>query len=546
MRKILNLIRSNYKLVVILIVTAVIYLPILNGFFQHDEWSAFINFYLSDQSISLIFKQAFLDTGHFVPFFNLIYGLLLKIFGMDYVLYASISLLSHLFIVYLVYRVSKRIFENDNILTVLVTALFALSASGHQATTWPLVDINIHGATIFALLSIEAILKNNFKYSILFLFISLLFKEIAIGLFIFLPLLYLLHFNKNPRTEKKRISIFVIGGFFYSVLRLILYFHSKSKVYHIVTASSGIGNILINLVTFPFKVFYETVFPPRFLLLISHRLSSFFPQNIAGINGTTQFDQFSEQFSLPLVGILVVLIAGIFFFKNKYKKNVLRSFLIGTSFLILNSFVYALSPDRPNAIPLIDSRNLYFPSIGTYIIITSILRPYLKKKNKLAILFIACLSCLNIFWLNKEISGLVTEAKIRSSILKMIKLEYPVLPNKVVFYFESDRSYYGLAENYKIMPFQTNLGLNIFAWYSSTESFSNDFLNGKKFFLYNLTDEGYREYENRGFGYFWNYENLKEFINQNDFPIESIISFIYDSVSGRLLNNTNSIRSNLE
>jgi len=534
-------------ILLIFLFTLVVYLPSLNGFFQNDEWAAFARFFVDDQSLSKIVKRAFVDRGHFVPLYEISYRLLIKAFGLQYAYYAAVSIALHLVVVFLVFVFSKKIFKGNTFLSYAVTILFAVNAAGHQATTWPLIDINTHVAVIFGLLSILAVLERYTALSLLLFIISLLFKEITLGFFVLLPIfVFTSRLSEDLRRKITTSLLFFSAGVLYLAFRLINYLSPRDGVYAIVTTSSSKYDILKNLFGFPIKAIYETIFPPRLLLIISHRVSVLLPESLTGSVGTTAFDIFNERISLPFVGVLIVSVLLLVFIKNKKKNLSSTVFLVGLSFVVLNSFVYALSPERPDPIPVIDSRNLYFPAIGSSLMLVALFSLVFSKNKKMLILFVAAFVSLNVFWLHREISFLVSVAQVRKTILTQIKEENQRLPDKVIFYSESDKSYYGMPEAEHIMPFQTNFGLNLFTWYAPTENFPSGFIDDNyKFFLTSLTEEGYFENESRGFGYFRNFVSLEQTVWDNHLSVDSVIAYRFDSRTGLLENISEEIRQKL-
>ena len=530
----------------ILLFTLVIYLPILNGFFQNDEWAAFARFFVDDQSLPAIIKRSLIDRGHFVPLYEITYRLLIKVFGLGYAYYAVISIILHLVVVFLVFVFSKKIFKGDTFLAYATSILFAVNAAGHQATTWPLIDINTHGAVVFSLLSLLFILGGHTILSLFSLVISLLFKEITLGFLVFLPILVFMFSRKAVRSKISSSLLFFIVGILYIVFRLINYLLPRDTIYTVVTDSTSKFDILKNLLGFPVKAVYETIFPPRLLLLISHKASALLPESLTGLSGTTAFDIFSERISLPVIGILIVSTLIFIFLKNKKKNLASEVFLIGLFFVILNSFVYALSPERPDPVPIIDSRNLYFPAIGSSLMLVSLFSLVFNKNKKMIIFFVSAFVTLNIFWLRWEINSLVSVAQVRKTILVQIKEENQKLPDRVIFYVESDKSYYGMPETEHIMPFQTNFGLNLFTWYAPTESFPSGFVDENyRFFLSALTEEGYREIGLRGFGYFRSFEFMKQAVQDNHLSSDFVIAYRYNSGTGLLENISGEIRQKL-
>jgi len=163
-----------------------------------------------------------------------------------------------------------------------------------------------------------------------------------------------------------------------------------------------------------------------------------------------------------------------------------------------------------------------------------------KKAYVILFIFIA----INLFWLNKELFVLAKEGSERREILEQIKGDYPILPQKVVFYTESDKSYYGMAEEEKILPFQVNFGYNLLVWYSPTEYFPVEFMQ-RGDFIVGLTGQGYKEVVGRGFGYFRDFESLRKAVKENNLSPEFVIAYRYDSSQKLLTDISREIRSEL-
>jgi hypothetical protein len=131
----------------------------------------------------------------------------------------------------------------------------------------------------------------------------------------------------------------------------------------------------------------------------------------------------------------------------------------------------------------------------------------------------------------------------RSEILTTIKKTYPNLLPKAVFYTESNSSYYGLPEKDKIMPFQSGFGQTLLAWYYKDEMFPKEFFNDR--FLWEIKDQGYREFSNRGFGYYRDIDLLKSTVLEYKIPKESIYAFSWDSKHRILRNISDRIRQEI-
>ena len=131
--------------------------------------------------------------------------------------------------------------------------------------------------------------------------------------------------------------------------------------------------------------------------------------------------------------------------------------------------------------------------------------------------------------------------ELRKGILQQIKREYPSLPEKVIFYVESDTPYYGMSEN--IPPFETGLGQVLLVWYYSTERFPGQLFGNK--FLRPITKQDYKEAGGRGFGFFRYIGLLKERVKKYNLHEESVTAFRYSGRLAVLGNITDQTRENL-
>lgn len=548
--------KKSYLLVLLVIsLVLIFYLRIIAGFFQHDEWQNFASLYsLNKNDLGDIFLKSFSPyASHYTPFNKLVFNALFYLFGINYLGYAIVSILFHLIVVLLIFILIFYLTKKISI--ALISALFfGLNASSFQATAWIIANVNTHGSSIFGLLSLIFLLyflKKDAKQNILFLasttlmIISLLFKEITIAFFVFLPLTLLLY-SKNLVKKRKIIycSIILGLGILYFAFRLFMLTTSVPDSEYIVTKDQNLKEIVYNSVTFPAKIFAQSVIPTWQLLEVSRSVSSFLPDSIAGQPGTTEFDQFVENKTLQIIDFLIFLSACItvlFVWKShtssSLKKIVLWSFI----FTIVSSFIYVLSPGRSGSIPVIDSRNIYFPAIGASIFIATIIYIIAQKKLILAILIFITLIFLHMYWLNDQLKLRTNVGIVRKGILQQLKTEHPNLPEKVVFYISSDTAYYGMSE--KVPPFETGLGQALLVWYHSTERFPIYFFKDE--FLRSIIDQGYREVDGRGFGYFRDMNLLEGTVKQNNLLPESIISYNYFGDTNILQETTKQIREKL-
>jgi len=502
------------------------------GFFQQDDWFSYAWYVLHRDSLSYVLA---FSASHFNPFTVLINHFLFSLWGMNYEAFLSVSLFLHTMVIILVYHLSKEIFKR-RWQAVITAFLFGIFAAHYQGTAWVVVDISTHLATFFGILSVIFFLRRRLCFSLVLLIISLFFKEITIGLF---PL-YLLHLFISRRKGESSFSnmIIVVGlGAAYCLFRLVIVLSLNQTNGSVVVQSQSIAILAYNFFTIPLKVISQSIFSSELLLVIANKVGEILPNSISGDVGTPSFEVFVvkvvlEGFSLGLSILILVLV--VWLVRRSKRLEIKNTLLFGLEWLVLNSFIFSFAPERLGVIATIDSRNLYFVSVGTAIFLTSVAsRFYDKYHLKIIWIMLCILVIINAFWLNKNLTAFSRRGELRREILSQIKMNYPDLPNKVIFYTESDRAFYGLPPEERILPFQSGLGQTLLVWYYPEERFPNEFFEDR--FLWDILEEGYRQSDGRVFGYFRNFEKMAEAVRALDLDYQnSIIAFSYDSDDGRI------------
>lgn len=523
------------KLIIIsIITTSISYLKVLNGFFQQDEWLGYSEFILRrGYNLSNLLKCFFAPTSiaHYTPFTLAILYSNRYFFGMNYFPHAIISLTLHIIIVFLVYLLSKELMKSK-FYAGIVTIIFASFSSGYQATSWVMADIGTHGSTIFGILSIISFInflnnknKKKFILSLVFLLISLLFKEITLGL---LPvMIYLLWNNKLfKRVEKlKYTKRIIFSGVIYVLARISMVpmVSSQPSSTGLIFESQSKIKLLYDFVTIPIKAVSQSIIPIEIMRSLAEFTARLFPRSISSEIGSPAFEVFVVKRVLEFVSLSLSLIIV---FLVSLKKNRTSIMILGLVWIVVNSLIFAFSPQRTGITSVIDSRNLYFVSIGASLLLTTIFEK-IRRRNKIAsIIFVSVILLPNLFFLNRNLSNFVKVSSVRKEILNHITKVVPQLPQKVVIYTQSSQSYYGLPEEEKIMPFQSGFGQTLLVWYYQRNKLPTDFFEDR--FLWEIDSQGYKEIDGVGFGYFRDLDLLIDTIKQYNLPIESIVGFYWD------------------
>lgn len=531
----------------------IVYMPLFNGFFIQDEWLVFGNFFGNGPKnfFELVSNSFAINVGHYVPFTLLTTSIFAATFKLNYIPYAAFSLTLHLLMVYLVYLLSNKLIK-DRVLAFLVAVLFGSAAAGYQATGWVVADINTHGASIFGILSLLSFFKflqekkrKFFYFSIGGLVVSLLFKEITAGLFLLLPFTYYFFLQKQQLRKHLFPLIVILVGILYIGFRASMFLLPNQEA-SVVTQSQSPEYLAYNLLTFPAKGIAQAILPPGVLIGAAQTVASYLPES-KGQRGTKEYDIFVEEKILEPILFAVFLIITVITFTIwwRNKKDLWAKIAIfGLVFTTVNSFIFALSPERSGIISVIDSRNLYFVSIGTALLMVALIARITSGKLFKMLVLLVPILLLNVFWLNKELQILAENGSVRKNILNEIKSNNLKLPDKVIFYTESDRSFYGLPEEERILPFQSGFGQTLLVWYQSMEHFPKEFFENK--FLWDIKSQGYKETNGRGFGYFRNFEELSKTVKYNQLSSASVIAFRYDSEKQTIMDTTEEVRGRLE
>lgn len=531
---------------VLALLTFLLYIPNLYAFFQQDEWLAFSRLIILKHSeIGQVFLNIFTPTsGHYTPL-NLFFILSeYLIFGINFKGYIVVSIILHIINVVLVFKLAKLI-TKDKLIAFFCAIIFGFLVTTFQATSWVIADSGTHLATIFTLLSliflfkfIEIKDKKYYIFSIILLTTSLFYKEISIANFVIFPFIVVVFLGKKINKNWLGLPIVLVCAF--ALFKLISMRLASGQ------DSGGLmfdkNNFLYNFFTIPMKSVVQSVIPYNFLLDLSKKVGGVVVK-LFGVNfvsGTWQYDVFIENTVFEVVNIIIFVSICVFllaYILRKWKKRTVKIIFVFCIFAFLNSFIFGLAPERSGRVSIIDSRNLYLLSVGTIFVFVLFLKQILNKK--LYYLLIIFYLILNAGMVINQTQNLVEIGRERDDILRIVKSNYPDLPEKVVFFFSSDREYYGLGET--VMPFQSGLGQTLLINYAETENYSHDFLRNQ--FLWSLKSQGYKEIDGKGFGYFTKEDQLMSNILEYRIEPQSVIGFSWEN--GVLINKTNEIREKI-
>lgn len=561
------LLRKFFPAVFLSLVIVLTYWDLPKTFFQQDEWLGFgkLIFQESAGGIGNALSYPFLvGKGHFNPLAFLQIYLEFKLFGLSLEPLAYISIVTHivnsLLLFYFVYLLLKNKF-----LAFCSALFFAVESISSQAVTWMAASPVTQGAVLFLLLSLIFTLKyfqsnrkRNYYLGLVFLFIGLLFKETILFFFILAPLMWVLFGQKKSRKNFVWfLRPLIVLGSIYVLIRASLFFVSFANIvpsFKVINQSFTFD--IVQLILLPFKILPQSIFSQHLLIGLSDIATRlFYPKQAFGGIVNPYFSQtvvFGQV--IPFLSIPILLIGFIVYKLLLKRKEVVFSKIIIFSlvFIMLSSLPLAFIFGDAGSLPMYESRHLHVATIGVSIFLVvslyAVVKFFLKQSKYVPLVLFVMLTpiLLTHFTLTRiEIDRLVKISIPRKSILKSIITSYPKLPQKVVFYTQSDTAYNGMPLTEKILPVQVGFGLMLLVWYQENEKFPPclfDFDTQVYYMLY----QGYKECDGRGLGYFRNYSKLVSAIKENNIPLDNVIAYSWTGKTEELKDITEQVRKKIK
>ncbi len=536
-----------------LLIVAVIYLSLgflafgnlPHTFFQQDEWAIMGTYFYWDKTnlnwIERLFTYG--QGNHTIPLSGLLSYFQYKIFGLNYSSYAYFSIGIHLLNSFLVFYLAYLLFKKK-FPAFIAGLIFLIDFISSQSVTWIATTNATAGSTLFTLLSLIFLTKYSiYKYkkvflalTFMFLFMSLLFKESSIFMFLFIPLFI---FTLDSKKAKGRLFTYLIPAFIVGVMYLLPRITLKLLNSPLqISLNEGVtyptlSQYIYRIFTFPLKIVSQIIIPQNQIVAVAEKAVNYGYPNLEqiGIPNMLVAQTIGADLASYFLTIIILLIALGFYLKTKKNGMYINAniILISLLFIALSALPMIFVPGKPGYFSLFDGRYLYLGSIFKSILLANVIYLTLKfcRNKKTAIILIIAIMLyvgFNLLKIRNNMENDVLRGEDRISILNQIEQKYPRLPNNVVFYTESYKAFYGLPLEEKIMPFFSGFGQTLLVWYSGHgENFPSCFF--KDNYLYTITDEGYKDCEGRSYGYFRKFDSLKNAVVQYKFNPKNIISF---------------------
>lgn len=507
-------------------------------FFQQDEILGFGLFIKEGKSV-ILSGLGRADIRHFVPITMSLSYSIFKIFGIKYQVYNLLALLFHLINGYLVYLVAKHIFKKKEQALISVLLFFSSNVAA-QLLMWPVINLNTLSLA-FALLAWLAVLTKKLFWTPILFLLAVFSVEYSAGLAFFIPLTIFFTIGKNLKEKIIKTIPFGLTVLVYSAFRL----------WPIISAGgAGLGvmggnnhsflTVIFNLVS---RYFGQLFFGQGVLLSLSKII-----QKTGGLAsfGTAYAETGIFPVLSTIAGLIVIVIAVLFYRGLKKDKEYSRNFLLCLAFIFFSSLPFLLVPGGSGLSTVIASRYMYFGLAGASFVSVYVYRALVEQTKKTRLIANIVLVAVTVLGTSANYSSaraLYEQGTVRLKILNTIKDAYPILPKKAIFFTESDISYYGLPPEEKILPFQSGLGQTLLLFYYEEAGLPKEFYPGD--YLWEITSQGYKEVDERGLGYFRDRLLLKKTIEDYNIPSSSVIAFSWYSQTGELRDITDEIRKQL-
>lgn len=542
-----------YLTSILLVVSIFWTLPV--SFFQQDEWHSFGVIQSYGLEYITLGKPLWISLLSDRIGARFIMYALFGFFGVNSIPYGSFSLLIHFLNSFLLFKLTCRATGNK-IIGAISAVFFLINSVSDQAYSWFGTMAGSAISVTFILLSLifyfDFLTKRKYLYnlfSIIFLWISFLFKEVGYFIFIAYPILWLIY------TKDKRIKLFIKDNLLVLIYGCVMtVFFVQSVLFipgvranYIAPQNSGFVKIINHIVSYPLEGISQIILPPPIIFNLAKHTTILVDKSLQP--DTPTFDLFytTKMAEYVSIAMSILLIIGLLLIYKKFIKKTndnIRLLFLASVFLLVFSFLPYVVIDKFDA--YLDSRYYYASLIGASTVLGITIYSLFKFiKNNGGRLAIASLFVILYLYHGVVLTGNLyrqfTISRDRVNILNQISKIAPVLPKKAIFFITGDSSgFYALPE--LKVPFQSGLGQILMTVYASKNPAYPILFKEKSFwetadagFLYDTLAQGYREVGNNGFGYYYERRALEEGLNKKLFNKESVISLFYNSEKKKII-----------
>lgn len=547
----------SYKVYLILLFFIILltFWKLPQTFYQQDEWLG----------LGQIWAQGWSHVVYGFSPIQILFGdgrPLTRIFGVLFFgnfpfnsLFLSIySVGLHIINTILVFFIADKILKKTS-LAFIASIFFSVNSVTHQAVTWFGTSFGTQPASALIFLSIYFFLiflennRNKFLYfSIFSALISLYFKESSIFLFVFFPLIEIIHRrNFSLKAYAKKYLPFIAFIVLLVIFRLyeMMVVRANSSDLLAGKVFANIGNqyifqsLIVRSIMYPLTSLSFIFIPVSMALFLGYMMRIIYYPYI-----TLQPGLVDQTAILDLISIIIsFIIIGFLYIIWKREKEYRNAIIFSSLFFVFNILPYIVIA---KTFAYLEPRYYYISSAAAGIFLSIAIGFVLKNYKNLAIKFFVFFFLLILIFahvkvIRNDINQQVIIGKERKFFILQIYNIVPVLKkNKNIFYIDGDKPRFS---EHNRAPFQNGIGYTLMVLYYKTGVIPNQLLS--EGYLWDWDKQGYREINGKGFGYFYDKNELKKFIIKSKLNSNTVIALYYDSSKQKIIDITDNTRKYL-
>jgi hypothetical protein len=501
-----------------------VYWGIWQGYFQQDEWSGFGRvLHAQTHGAGSLIRFSGL---HFTPLSIILVSVFYTLFGLNYAAYGWFSLLLHAINVFLVYLLTKKV-TGKALPAFLAAIVFLTAFTPYQTVTWYAASLSFLPSAFFLLLSLllfETYLEKKKVFILLFSFLCVIvgafFRENAAFVIVYFPIRALL--LRHPNFRNISFMALVAAGLYGAVRFVPLLFQTSLTTVAPHAERFRLGEIVSQGVTF-LAFHLPTLLVPTPIPLELARLI------FGDITGLAR----DSILAIFYGGVWIALTLFFLSMRKRIKATPTATVVLQSVLLFIALSLAPLSFFPP---PLIlEPRHYYLSSIGYALLmgysVFLLLHKVSPKLKTLVIVLLTLVLSTNVILIRQEIGRIIRISSTRIRVINGLTALYPTLPEKTIIYAQGD-----------MLPFQSGTGQMLMVLYRDRQDFTPLFQN---YFLWGLNEQGYKEVEEKGFGFFTDFQQLMTAYCQNNLSPENVFAYSFDEKSVAMRDTSQEVRLRL-
>lgn len=519
-------------------------------FYQQDEWLGLGQILAQGwHHIANGFSPIELLFGEGKPLTRVLGVLIFGNFPFNSLALSIYDVFFHFINAVLVFFIAHRLLKNSYAAFV-AASFFSINSVSHQSVSWFGGAFGLLPASTLIFLSLFMFIlflqedKRKYLYfSFLFAFVSFYFREHGLFLILFFPIAHVMLGKRNSyKSYLKAYSPILFYAVLFVAFRFFSLTHTVGKLAIFtsplfITESHHniLGSILLNGFFYPLTSLSLIFVPPlRFLSFAENFAGIYYPF----IKTSPLSALVSQTIVLDLLATVgSILLLTIFWLISKKGGNLKTTITFSLLLFILSLLPYSIIN---KSYSYLEPRYYYIAAAAAGLLLATVVSFFLtmfkqKTLTKMVLgIFLIIFFTVHINTIRNDIASQVILASERKNFLnQLLQLKPTLTASKNIFYITSDKDF--IVKNNKV-PFQHGFGYSLLVLYYKSGKIPKELLS--QGYLWSLTDQGYKEIDGLGFGYFWDYYEAKRILKKNKLPSDSLTALYYHSGQMKLSNIT--------